>query len=109
VRDLVEGDVELALLDALVEPRGAEHEPAQPVHERALGGADELGPAVVDVLAERGRRVWTSPLTVRFTRSSSSVPSEPAATKPSLRPACSTRSAKSRSLKVKRSSPYSRT
>ena len=33
----VEGDVELALLDALVEPRGAEDEAAQPVHERAVG------------------------------------------------------------------------
>ena len=53
VRGLVEGDVELALLDPLVEPGGAEHEPPQPVHERAIGGADELGPAVVDVLAER--------------------------------------------------------
>ena len=27
------------------------------MHERALGRADELGPAVVDVLAERGGRV----------------------------------------------------
>src|SRR4051794_4946606 len=51
---LVERDVELALLHALVEPGGAEHEPAQPVHERALGRPDELGPAVVDVLAEGG-------------------------------------------------------
>src|SRR4051812_3145851 len=51
---LVEGDVELALLDPLVEPGGAEDEPAQPVHERALSRADELGPAVVDVLAEAG-------------------------------------------------------
>ena len=51
----VEGDPELALVDALVEPRPAEHEPAQPVHERALGRSDELGPAVVDVLAQRRR------------------------------------------------------
>ena len=49
---LVEDDVELALLHALVQPGGAEDEPAQPVHERALGRADQLGPAVVDVLAE---------------------------------------------------------
>src|SRR3954447_10782683 len=54
---VVEHDVELALLDALVEPGGAEHEPAQPVHERAVRGPDELRPAVVDVLAERGRGV----------------------------------------------------
>ena len=57
VRHLVEHDVQLALLDALVEPGGAEHEPAQPVHQRAVGRADELGPAVVDVLAEPGRRI----------------------------------------------------
>src|SRR6201999_4011379 len=34
---LVERDVQLALLDALVQPRAAEDQPAQPVHERALG------------------------------------------------------------------------
>ena len=50
---LVEGDVQLALVDALVEPRAAEHQAAQPVHQRALGRPDQLGPAVVDVLAER--------------------------------------------------------
>ena len=33
---LVERDVELALLDALVEPGAAEDQPAQPVHERAF-------------------------------------------------------------------------
>ena len=55
VRLRVEGDVELALLDALVQPGGAEDEPPQPVHERAVGRADELGPAVVDVLAQRPR------------------------------------------------------
>src|SRR5262249_46792658 len=44
---------ELTFLHALVEPGGAEDEAAQPVHEAAVGGADELGPAVVDVLAER--------------------------------------------------------
>src|SRR4051794_1761088 len=62
VRGLVEGDVELALLHALVEPGGAEHEAAEPVHERALRGADELRPAVVDVLAERRRRVGHLPV-----------------------------------------------
>ena len=51
----VEDDVELALLDALVEPGAAEDEPADPVHEAAVGGADQLGPVLVDVLA-RGRR-----------------------------------------------------
>jgi hypothetical protein len=55
VRVGLEAHVELALLDALIQPRGAEDEAAQPVHERAVAGADELGPAVVDVLAE-GRR-----------------------------------------------------
>ena len=57
VRGVVEGDLELALLDALVEPCRAEDEPAQPVHQRPVGGPDELGPAVVHVLAERRRRV----------------------------------------------------
>jgi len=54
VRGVVEDDVQLAFLDALVEPGATEHEPAQPVDERAVGGADELRPAVVDVLAEAG-------------------------------------------------------
>ena len=54
---LVEDDVELTLLDPLVEPGAAEDQTAQPVHQRALGGADELGPAVVDVLAQRRRRI----------------------------------------------------
>ena len=51
--DVAEGDVQLALVDALVEPGAAEDEPAQPVDQRALGRADDLGPAVVDVIAER--------------------------------------------------------
>src|SRR3712207_8335776 len=42
----LERHVELALLDALVQPRGAEHQPAQPVDQRAVGRADQLGPAV---------------------------------------------------------------
>src|SRR3954447_870430 len=54
---VVEHDVELALLDALVQPGGAEDEPAQPVHQRAVRGPDELRPAVVDVLAERARGI----------------------------------------------------
>ncbi len=48
----VEGDVELALLHALVQPGAAEHQPPQPVHEAAVGRPHELGPAVVDVLAQ---------------------------------------------------------
>src|SRR6202042_1638230 len=52
-----EGDVQLTLLDALVQPGAAEDQPAQPVHERALGRADELGPALVDVLAQRRRGI----------------------------------------------------
>src|SRR5919197_1482613 len=48
----LEGDVELALLDALVQPGRAEEEPAQPVHQQSVGRADQLGPAVVDVLVE---------------------------------------------------------
>ncbi len=51
---LVEDDVELPLLDALVEPGAAEDEPAQPVDEAAVGGADQLLPVLVDVLAESG-------------------------------------------------------
>ena len=50
---LVEGDVQLALVHALVQPRAAEHEAAQPVHQRTLRRSDQLGPAVVDVLAQR--------------------------------------------------------
>src|SRR4051812_26192497 len=56
-RRVVEDDVQLPLFDALVEPGGAEHEPPQPVHERAVGRADQLRPAVVDVLAERRGRI----------------------------------------------------
>jgi hypothetical protein len=58
----LEGDVELALLDALVQPGRAEDEPAQPVHQRAVGRADQLGPAVVDVLAEGGCRLVDLPV-----------------------------------------------
>src|SRR5205807_488422 len=50
---LVVENLQLALDHALVEPGAAEDEAPQPVHERALGGADELGPAGVYVLAER--------------------------------------------------------
>src|SRR5439155_1452348 len=57
LRVRVEGDVELAFLDALVQPRGAQDQATQPVHERAVRRADELGPAVVDVLAQRRARV----------------------------------------------------
>ena len=105
----VEADVELALLDALVQPCGAEHEPPQPVDERAVGRADELRPAVVDVLAERRGRLLDLAVDRQVHRSSSSPSSSVPPTKPSLRAACSQRSAKSRSLNVKRSSPYSRT
>src|SRR5205085_12497650 len=53
----VEAHVELALLHALIKPRRAEHEPSQPVDQRAVAGPDELGPAVVDVLAQGAGRV----------------------------------------------------
>ena len=52
VRVLVEVDVELAFLDALVQPGAAEHESAQPVHQRAVRRSDQVVPALVDVLAE---------------------------------------------------------
>ncbi len=52
VRRVVEDHVELAFLHALVQPGGAEDEAAEPVHERPVGRADEVRPAVVDVLAE---------------------------------------------------------
>src|ERR1700709_2970979 len=51
---LVEDDVELALLDPLVEPGTAEDEPAQPVHEAAIGRSDQLLPVLVDVFSEAG-------------------------------------------------------
>ena len=53
---LVEDDVELALLDPLVEPGAAEDEAADPVDEAAVGGADQVLPVLVDVLAEA--RSW---------------------------------------------------
>ena len=53
---LVEDDVELALLDPLVEPGAAEDEAAEPVDEAAVGGADQVLPVLVDVLAEA--RSW---------------------------------------------------
>ena len=49
---LVVADVKLALHHALVKPSGAEDQAAQPMNQRAVGGADELRPAVVYVLAE---------------------------------------------------------
>ena len=52
VRVGVEDDVELTLLDPLVEPGAAEDEAPDPMHEAAVGGADELGPVRVDVLAQ---------------------------------------------------------
>src|SRR5918997_1776784 len=54
---LVEDHLELALHHALVEPGAAEDEPADPVDERALRGAVEVAPAVVDVLAQLGLRL----------------------------------------------------
>src|SRR6185437_7401595 len=54
---VVEGDAQLALLDALVEPGAAEHQAPEPVDQRALGRSDELRPAVVDVFAQRRGRV----------------------------------------------------
>ena len=54
---VVEDDVELALLDPLVEPGATEDEPAKPVDEALVGRADELGPVLVDVLAEGGGRL----------------------------------------------------
>src|SRR5262249_14527979 len=49
---LVEDDVELTLLDPLVEPGAAEDEAAEPVDEAAVGGADQVLPVLVYVLAE---------------------------------------------------------
>ena len=106
---LVEVDVELALLDALVEPGAAEHEPPQPVHERALGRADQLGPAVVDVLAQGRGGVEDLAVDGEVDEVFELLlPSRPP-TKPSFSAACSQRCEKSASLNVKRSSPYSRT
>src|SRR6185369_7060140 len=49
----LEAHVELALLHALVQPGRAEDEPPQPVDQRPIARPDQLGPAVVDVLAQR--------------------------------------------------------
>src|SRR5581483_1083169 len=50
---VIEADVELSLLDALVKPSTAKDQPSQPMDERALRGPHQLGPTVVDVLTER--------------------------------------------------------
>ncbi len=50
---LVEHDVELAFLDALIEPGAPEHEAPYPMHEAAVGRPDQVLPVVVDVLPER--------------------------------------------------------
>ena len=52
VRVLVEVDVELAFLDALIQPGATEHQPAQPVHQRAIRRPDQVVPALVDVFAQ---------------------------------------------------------
>src|SRR3954451_20371733 len=57
VRVRVEGDVELALLDSLIEPGAAEDEATKPVDEAAVGGPDQVGPVIVDVLAEHRDRL----------------------------------------------------
>ena len=49
---LLEHDLQLALHHPLVQPCAAEHEPAQPVHQRPVRGAMEVSPAVHHVLAE---------------------------------------------------------
>jgi hypothetical protein len=51
---VVEDELELALLDALVEPGAAENQAAQPVDERPVGRAVQAGPGSVDVLAQGG-------------------------------------------------------
>src|SRR5207244_5011804 len=56
LRLLVEVHVQLALLHALVEPRSPEDEAPEPMDERAVRGADEVVPAVVDVAPERRYR-----------------------------------------------------
>ena len=50
---VVEDDVELTFLDALVEPGAAEDEAAKPMNKASVRRADELRPVLVDVLAER--------------------------------------------------------
>src|SRR5947209_2741833 len=57
VRLGIEADVQLALLDPLVEPGAAEDQAPQPVDERAIGGTDQIRPAIVHVLAERRGRL----------------------------------------------------
>src|SRR5436190_1048989 len=54
---VVEGDVELSLLDALVKPGATKDQSSQPVHQRTLRGPDQLRPAIVDVLAEWRSRI----------------------------------------------------
>src|SRR4029077_16856797 len=54
---VIQEDVELTSLDALVEPGAAEDEAPQPVHQRTIRGTDELGPALVHVLPERRRGI----------------------------------------------------
>ena len=53
-RLLDERHSQLTLVDALIQPCAAEHQTAQPVHQRALRRADQIWPALVDVLPQRG-------------------------------------------------------
>ncbi len=49
---LVEGDVQFAFLDPLVEPGAAEDEPAQPVDETLVAGSGQVLPVMGDVDAQ---------------------------------------------------------
>src|SRR5581483_11049241 len=61
-RVLVPGDLEQALLDAVVEPRAAEDELAQPVDERLAVHERHPLPVPDDVAPERGARLADAPV-----------------------------------------------
>ena len=105
----VECDAQLTLVHALIEPRAAEHEPAQPVYERALGRADELWPAVVDVLAERRGGVVDLAVDREVDEVFELILAQSPADEPESQRRLLAALGEVTSLKVKRSSPYSRT
>ena len=75
---------QLALLDSLVQPRGAEDQAPQPVDERAVGGADELGQQSLTCSPRADAGSWTSPLTERLTRCLEFTVGQRAADEPEL-------------------------
>ena len=61
-RLLVPGDLEQFLLDAVVEPRAAEHELAQPVDERLATSEGDVLPVADEIVPQAAARLGDSPV-----------------------------------------------